>query len=172
MQINENRGLKDDGRTMIREFRDQYRKNSESSVTTDFVYLLETAGIEHTLLFGGDYFVGDGEYTANIGRGAPSNIPDIDIISPVYGADPLHFGYFAGFYSKIVYFVFEIILSALAITGSYLYGLHYTRIKRQQTVAHKRIWYTAWQGMKAWKWLSIFLLAICAILTIFIFYYR
>ena len=84
----ENRGIQADGRSMMREFRDQYRENSETSITTDFVYQITANDIEHTLLFGADYFVGDGEYKANIGRGAPSNIPDIDIFEPVYGADP------------------------------------------------------------------------------------
>lgn len=84
----ENRGLDENGRLMTREFRDQLRENSELSLTTDFVYQLSSGAIEHTLLFGGDYFVGDGLYKYNIGRGAPSLIPDIDIFNPVYGADP------------------------------------------------------------------------------------
>lgn len=84
-------------------------------------------------------------------------------------ADPLHFGYFAGIYSKVIYFIFGIILSALSITGTYLYGLHYTRIRRDQQIPKTRIWYSAWQGMKIWKWLSITLLTICTILTTLMF---
>ena len=84
----ENRGLAEDGRTMTREFRDQFRSTDEWSLTTDFVYQLTAGDIEHTLLFGGDYFSGEGKYTYRVGRGAPSQIPDIDIINPVYGADP------------------------------------------------------------------------------------
>lgn len=84
----ENRGLQEDGRSMIREFRDQFRANDEVSVTTDFVYTPTWGDMQHTILIGGDYFEVDAEYQTRIGRGAPSNIPDIDIFDPVYGADP------------------------------------------------------------------------------------
>lgn len=84
-------------------------------------------------------------------------------------ADPLHFGVFAGIYSKVIYFVFGVILTALAITGTYLYGLHYTRIKRDELVSEKRIWYATWMGMKRWKWLGLLLIMICTILTVKIF---
>ena len=84
----ENRGLLEDGRSMIREFRDQFRANDEISLTTDFIFTTELAGMEHTLLVGGDYFDVDAEFTYRVGRGAPSNIPNIDIINPVYGSDP------------------------------------------------------------------------------------
>jgi len=84
-------------------------------------------------------------------------------------ADPLHFGYFAGIYSKIIYFIFGLVLSALAITGTYLYGLHFTRVKRDEPASEKRIWYAAWKGMRVWKWFSISLVVICIILTIMVF---
>jgi len=84
----ENRGLAEDGRTMTREFRDQLRTNEEISLTTDFVYEWQGDDWQHTLLFGGDYFTVDYHYGSKVGRGAPSLIPDIDIINPVYGADP------------------------------------------------------------------------------------
>ncbi|WP_281558404.1 TonB-dependent receptor [Thalassomonas sp. RHCl1] len=83
----ENRGLADDGRTMTREFRDQVRENKDWSITTDFIYQLSLADMEHTWLFGADYFISELHYEAKFGRGAPSLIPDLDIISPVYGAD-------------------------------------------------------------------------------------
>ena len=83
----ENRGLLEDGRTMVREFRNQYRANDEYSVTTDFVYTSSIADMQHTLLVGGNYFVNDTEFLSIAGRGAPSLIPNIDIINPVYGAD-------------------------------------------------------------------------------------
>jgi iron complex outermembrane receptor protein len=84
----ENRGLLEDGRTMVREFRNQYRANDEYSVTTDFVYTTSIADMQHTVLVGGDYFISDAEFLYTVGRGAPSLIPNIDIINPVYGADP------------------------------------------------------------------------------------
>lgn len=84
----ENRGLLEDGRTMVREFRNQYRTNDEYSVTTDFVYTISIADMQHTLLVGGDYFVNDMLFLSIAGRGDPSLIPNIDIVNPVYGADP------------------------------------------------------------------------------------
>jgi iron complex outermembrane receptor protein len=83
----ENRGLADDGRTMTREFRDQLRENSEWSITTDFVYQTTTGSVEHILLFGADYFNSELHYESKLGRGAPSLIPDIDIINPIYVAN-------------------------------------------------------------------------------------
>ena len=84
-------------------------------------------------------------------------------------ADPLHFGSFGGLYSKVVYFLFGIVLSALAITGTYLYGLRYTRIKRGQSIAKRRVWQAAWHGMAWGKWFSLKLLTICLGLTGLIF---
>jgi iron complex outermembrane receptor protein len=83
----ENRGLLEDNRTMVREFRSQFRTNDEFSLTTDFIYNASIAGMKHTLLMGGDYFVTDAEFANTAGRGEPSLIPNIDIINPVYGAD-------------------------------------------------------------------------------------
>lgn len=84
----ENRGLKDDGRSMIREFRDQVRENEEYSVTTDFIYQGQWGDISHTLLVGADYFDVQSHFQYSVGRGAKSNIPDIDIVTPQYGSDP------------------------------------------------------------------------------------
>ncbi|MEM7099080.1 MAG: TonB-dependent receptor [Pseudomonadota bacterium] len=97
----ENRGLLSDGRTMLREYRDQLRENEEWSVTIDFIRNIELAGAEHTILFGGDYFEQDAtgvfRTARDVTRGCvlptpnPENlqcVPNIDIIAPGYGADP------------------------------------------------------------------------------------
>lgn len=84
----EPRGLLADGRTMVRQFRDQFRANDEYSVTTDFVYQTALAGMAHTILVGGDYFNTDAEFLSTFGTGEDALIPNIDIIDPVYGADP------------------------------------------------------------------------------------
>ncbi|WDE07097.1 PepSY domain-containing protein [Thalassomonas viridans] len=55
-------------------------------------------------------------------------------------ADPLHFGTFAGIYSKAVYFFFGVLLSALAISGTYLYGLRHTRVHRTIPVEGSKVW--------------------------------
>ncbi|BBN81302.1 hypothetical protein PA25_12870 [Pseudoalteromonas sp. A25] len=84
-------------------------------------------------------------------------------------ADPLHFGTFYGISSKIVYFIFGCILSALAISGTYMYGLKFVRQHRQLPIKRKQVWQLSWQGMHYWRWLSILLIAICLILTVIIF---
>jgi iron complex outermembrane recepter protein len=84
----ENRGLDESGQWMTREFRDQYRANEEFSLTTDFIYQTNWGDTEHMLLVGGDYFDVDSHFEYKVGRGAPSNIPDINIFEPQYGADP------------------------------------------------------------------------------------
>jgi iron complex outermembrane receptor protein len=72
---------------MVREFRDQFRANDEYSITTDFVYQTSIAGMQHTILMGGDFFTSDAEFLSSGGRGEASLIPNIDIIEPIYGAD-------------------------------------------------------------------------------------
>ena len=84
-------------------------------------------------------------------------------------ADPLHFGTFYGIYTKLIYFVFGIALSALAISGTYLYGLRFVRQRRNITQGAKPTWYAAWQGMKYWRWPSLLLIAISLILAFILF---
>ncbi len=87
---------------MLRQFRDQKRKNDEWSITTDFVYETTLSGLEQTLLFGADYAVVETEFnnkfsdltrTTNANSFAdprqifdPSiHVQTIDILNPVYG---------------------------------------------------------------------------------------
>lgn len=87
---------------MLRQFRDQKRKNDEWSITTDFVYEANIVDLEHTILFGADYSVVE-EISHNkfsdLTRTADRNnfadprersnplihVQPIDIINPVYG---------------------------------------------------------------------------------------
>lgn len=84
-------------------------------------------------------------------------------------ADPLHFGVFYGIYSKILYFIFGVILSSLAVSGTYLYGLRHIKTHRQILIVSNNVWKLSWQGMSLWKWLSVILISISFILSIFIF---
>ena len=84
-------------------------------------------------------------------------------------ADPLHFGTFAGIYSKIVYFVFGLMLSTVAISGTYIYGMRVAKISRDEARPNKKIWTSAIATMGWGKWLSYIALTICAVITIILF---
>lgn len=72
---------------MRREFRAQRRTNEEISITTDFILSTEFGGIEHTLLFGGDYFDVDTSFSYQRAREEGDNVPNLNFQNPVYGAD-------------------------------------------------------------------------------------
>lgn len=74
-------------------------------------------------------------------------------------ADPIHFGMFGGIYTKILYFFFGTILCALAISGTYLYGLRQYKSKRGELTIAKQVWKASWLGTGYWKWLSLGLIA-------------
>jgi len=87
-------------------------------------------------------------------------------------ADPLHFGTFAGMTSKIIYFLFGVLLSTLALVGTFLYGLRLARDRRNHIASQGQIWLQSWQAMTGWKWLALGLLFVCAVLTIYVFNYQ
>jgi iron complex outermembrane receptor protein len=87
---------------MLRQFRDQKRKNDELSITTDFVYESTLSGLEHTLLFGFDYSEVETEFHnkfSDLTRTTDADnfedprqifdpaihVQTIDILNPVYG---------------------------------------------------------------------------------------
>lgn len=73
-------------------------------------------------------------------------------------ADPLHFGNFAGWPVRLLWFLFGGLLTTLCFSGVYLYGL---RISDALKAAHRKsgaaspmpgAWRLSWQGMRHWRW--------------------
>ncbi|NRA53917.1 MAG: PepSY domain-containing protein [Gammaproteobacteria bacterium] len=84
-------------------------------------------------------------------------------------ADPLHFGTFAGLPSKIIYFVFGVILSTLAVSGTYLYGMRIARVNKADPKPQAKFWSAASHNMRWGKWLSLFLITLCLIIATVLF---
>ena len=76
-------------------------------------------------------------------------------------ADPLHFGTLGGLTTKIVWFVFGALLTALAVTGAIIYTLRLTREGR----ATRRKLKVAWAGMGTWAYICTALLLLALALT-------
>lgn len=75
--------------TIRREYRKQFRANDELSLTLDFVYDLEFAGIEHQLLFGGDWQHVETDYDYFLARYEADGIGNLNIFTLNYGeTDP------------------------------------------------------------------------------------
>lgn len=67
-------------------------------------------------------------------------------------ADPLHFGTWAGYSSKIAYFIFGVILTSLCITGTYLVALREVAVK--SSVPQRRLLWCGLKKMGAGAWIS------------------
>ncbi|AWF81592.1 TonB-dependent siderophore receptor [Microbulbifer sp. A4B17] len=75
--------------TIQREYRDQYRANEELSLTLDFVYDAHIAGMNHQVLFGGDYHDVDTEYDYLRARYETDGVTNLNIYELNYGiTDP------------------------------------------------------------------------------------
>lgn len=75
--------------TIRREYRDQFRANEELSITIDFVYEKELAGLEHQILFGGDFHDVQTEYDYLRARYEADGVANLNIFTLNYGiTDP------------------------------------------------------------------------------------
>jgi uncharacterized iron-regulated membrane protein len=66
-------------------------------------------------------------------------------------ADPLHFGTFGGYWTKVVWFLFGLLLTGLSVSGAMLYAMRLNKSKRLRGEG-RSIAARAWQGMGVWRW--------------------
>lgn len=97
-KYHEPRGLLPDGRTMRREFRDQYREKDQTAAAVNVNWTPASTRLTHSVLIGAEYTLSNGLLRSGTardsGRGGP--VPDLDIYAPVYGtpSQPLSFRYY------------------------------------------------------------------------------
>lgn len=82
-------------------------------------------------------------------------------------ADPLHFGYFGGYWTKVPWFLFGFALTGLSLSGAAIYSLRIAR-ERGDRVRLGRSFSGMWQGMGRWRWLSCALIAIGFVFLVFL----
>jgi uncharacterized iron-regulated membrane protein len=78
-------------------------------------------------------------------------------------ADPLHFGYFGGYWTKVPWFLFGLLLTGLSLSGAAIYSLRIAG-ERGKEVRLGRAFSGIWRGMGRWRWVSAILTAIAFIL--------
>jgi len=89
VDVNDDGEANIDDQTIKREYRKQYRANKETSLTTDFVYLIDGGNINHQLLFGADIHNVDTEYDYLRARYEADGVENLNIFTLNYGlTDP------------------------------------------------------------------------------------
>ncbi len=79
-------------------------------------------------------------------------------------ADPLHFGTFGGYWTKVPWFLFGLLLTALAVSGVAIYALRLGKAAQQRIDGVRPAMALIWVGMGQWRWLSAVLLLIGVVL--------
>lgn len=72
-------------------------------------------------------------------------------------ADPLHFGFFGGYWTKVPWFLFGLAMTGLSLSGAAIYSLRISR-ERGDRVKLGRSFAGMWQGMGHWRWISVALI--------------
>lgn len=78
-------------------------------------------------------------------------------------ADPLHFGTFAGYWTRVPWFAFGLLMTGLALSGAAIYS-HRIAHSARLAIVERPIWNGMWRGMGRWRWLSAVLIAIGAVM--------
>jgi uncharacterized iron-regulated membrane protein len=76
-------------------------------------------------------------------------------------ADPLHFGTFGGLLTKLIWFVFGLLMTLMSLSGAAVYTL---RISRGTTGEGSGTLARLWRGMGIWRWVSVAGLLVTAVL--------
>lgn len=74
-------------------------------------------------------------------------------------ADPLHFGNFGGYWTKVPWFLFGLAMTGLAVSGAAIYSLRIAR-ERQAKIRVSHSFSGMWRGMGHWRWLSLTLIVV------------
>ncbi|MBY8825048.1 PepSY domain-containing protein [Sphingomonas colocasiae] len=83
-------------------------------------------------------------------------------------ADPLHFGSFAGYWTRIPWFLFGLAMTGLALSGAAIYS-HRIAHGARVAAAASPVWNGLWRGMGQWRWLSLALIATGAAMIVRMF---
>lgn len=84
-------------------------------------------------------------------------------------ADPLHFGYFGGYWTKIPWFFFGLAMTGLSVSGAAIFSLRIAR-ERGNRVELGQSFTGMWQGMGRWRWLSVCLTGTALVLLAFLIF--
>lgn len=76
-------------------------------------------------------------------------------------ADPLHFGTFGGLTTKVIWFLFGLAMTAMAVTGTMIYGLRLAKAGKATEGATR----LAWRGMGVWAYIGVALILLALALT-------
>ena len=79
-------------------------------------------------------------------------------------ADPLHFGTFGGLAIKLLWVLFGVILTGLAVTGALITSL---RLARGPDAPRERLSLTAWRAMGGWRYAGVAAALVTLVLTPF-----